>query len=301
MLKPKELKSKLRGPIASVPTFFTKSGAQDLGSVRHTVELGIDNGIEILLLTQGDSNYALQSQTEICALAKAVIEQTAGKATVLVGTHSNWWRDQIIGFARYVEELGADGIMVNRPSVSYGDATEIEDVVFETYQTIAQSVNFGVALNGVFSMRLLKRLAEIPNVVALKEDAGDAWCRDALWAVGKKLTIFGGGQNWRFLYGMLWGMTGNLDLYSLYAPQVTHQFWDAVYRKDFFTAAQLVDKYETPFFNYAISHPKGYLPVQQAAFEVFGRGPRWMRPPQPSLDDKGLNELRTLFSQMGLI
>lgn len=33
-------------------------------------------------------------------------------------------------------------------------------------------------------MKLLKHLAEIPNVVALKEDAGDTWCHDALWGAG---------------------------------------------------------------------------------------------------------------------
>jgi hypothetical protein len=35
-----------------------------------------------------------------------VIEQTAGRATVVVGTAYHLWSGQIMGFARYVEDLG---------------------------------------------------------------------------------------------------------------------------------------------------------------------------------------------------
>jgi len=300
-MKPQELKKALIGPIISLPTFFTRGGKQDLESVRSTVEFVIANNLKILLLTMGDSNYALQSEQEIRALTRAVIEQANGRVIVMVGTHYYWWRDQIISFARYVENLGADGVMVLRSYPSLGDAPAFEDTVFETYQAVANSVSCGIVLNGVFSMRLLKRLVEIPNVVALKEDAGDPWCHDALWTVGKKISIFNGGQKWRFLYGLLWGMTGYLTTYGLLAPKVTHQFWDAVQRRDLFAAAHIVDKYDNPFFEYADNHPKGFHPVRQAALEVFGRGSRWMRPPQPSLNNQEMNELQAIFNKMGLL
>lgn len=300
-MNPEELRKALANPIISLPTFFTRRGEQDLESVRGTVEFAISNDFKVLLLTAGDSNYELQSESEIRALARAVIAQAAGRATVLVGTAYHWWRDQIVHFARYVEDLGADGVMVLRPQVSLGDAPHFEDLVFEMYQTVAEAVDCGLVLNGVFSMRLLKRLAEIPSVVGLKEDAGDPWCHDALYAVGRRLAVFNGGQKWRFLYGVLWGMVGYLTTYGLLAPQVTHRFWDAVQRRDLFAAAQIVDAYDNPFFGHAIPHPKGFHPVLQATMEVFGRGPRWMRPPQPSLNDREMDELREIFDAMGLL
>ncbi len=300
-MKPEVLKKALAAPIVSLPTFFTREGAQDLESVRSTVEFAIANDLKVLLLTSGDSNYELQSEAEIRALTRAVIEQAAGRATVVVGTAYHWWHDQIVGFARYAKDLGADAVMILRSQASLGDSPQFEDLVFETYRAVAEAVDCGVVLNGVFSMRLLKRLAEIPNVVALKEDAGDPWCHDALWAVGKKLAVFNGGQKWRFLYGMLWNMVGYMTTYGLLAPQVTHEFWDAVQRKDLFAAAKVVDTYDNPFFEYAISHPKGFHPVRQATMEVFGRGPRWLRPPQPSLDDREMDNLRAVFGKMGLL
>jgi dihydrodipicolinate synthase/N-acetylneuraminate lyase len=301
-MKPAELKEALVGPIVSLPTFFTKDGAQDLESVCRTVEFCVTNGLKVMLLTMGDSNYASQSEIEIRALARAVIEQVDGRAIVLVGTSAKWWQNQIIDFARYVENLGADGVMVCRPSWAL-DSTpqEFEETIFEMYEAVAEAVKCGIVLQGFFSMKLLKRLVEIPSVVGLKEDAGDSWCHDALWVVGKKVAIFNGGQKWRFLYGVLWGMTGYLTTYGPLAPQVPKSFWDAVQRKDFFTAAQIVDKYDNPYFEYAIPHPKGFRAVRQAAFEVFGRGPRWLRLPQSTLDNCEMNELRSIFTKMGLL
>jgi dihydrodipicolinate synthase/N-acetylneuraminate lyase len=300
-MNPEALKKALVGPIVPLPTFFTREGKQDLESIRGTVEFVITNGFTVLLLTSGDSSYELQTEPEIRAVTRAVIEQAAGRATVVGGTAYHWWRDQIVSFARYVEELGGNGVMVLRPQASLGDAPHAEDLVFETYQAVAGAVDCGLVLNGVFSMRLLKRLAEIPGVVGLKEDAGDPWCHDALCAVGEKLAVFGGGQKWRFLYGVLWGMVGYLTTYGLLAPRVTHRFWDAVESRDLFAAARIADMYDNPFFEHAIGHPKGFHPVFQAAMEVFGRGPRWMRPPQPSLNDREMDELRALFERMGLL
>ena len=85
-MSPEELKKALSGPIASIPTTFTRSGEQDLESVRRTVDFAINHRVKTLLLTAGDSNCELQDEKEIRALAQAVIEQAAVRATVVVGT-----------------------------------------------------------------------------------------------------------------------------------------------------------------------------------------------------------------------
>ena len=300
-MTPDELKAALANPIVSLPTFYTRTGEQDLDSVRNTAEFSIEHGFRVLLLTAGDSNYDLQSEAQIRALARAVIEQARDRAAVLVGTALPWWQDQIVDFARYVEDLGAAGVMVLRPPISGGNSPGFEDPVFDLYQAVSKAVDCGLVLNGVFSMDLLKRLARIPNVVGLKEDAGDPWCHDALWAVGRDLAVFNGGQKWRFLYGVLWGMVGYMTSFGPLAPQVAHQFWEAVQQQDLFAAARIVDAYDNPYFEHSINHPKGFHPTRQAAFEIFGRGPRWMRPPQPSLDEAEMDALREVFDRMGLL
>lgn len=299
-MEPTKLQAALANPIISLPTYFHRDGQQDLASLEQTVEFVIDNGFPTLLLTAGDSGYELQSEAEIRTVVRTVVNAAAGRATVLVGTALHWWRDQILDFATYVDELGA-GVMVLRPPATMGSSPAFEDPVFDLYRAVDQRVNCGIVLNGQFSMPLLERLADLPKVVGLKEDAGDAWCHDALYTVGKQLSVFNGGQKWRFLYGLLWGMKGYMTSFGPWAPQVSQRFWAAVQDKDLFAAAQIVDTYDNPYFAFSIDHPKGFFAVQQACFEVFGRGPRWLRAPQPSLDGDEMAALRQVFTAMDLL
>ena len=299
-MDPGDLRAALANPIVSLPTYFHRDGQQDLVSLQRTVEFVVENDFPTLLLTAGDSNYALQSEAEIRTVARTVVDAAAGRATVLVGTALSWWHEQILDFATYVDDLGA-GVMVLRPAVALGNSIVFEEPVFELYRAVAERVNCGMVLNGQFSMGLLDRLADLPQVVGLKEDAGDAWCHDALYTVGDRLSIFNGGQKWRFLYGRLWGMKGYMTSFGPWAPQVAQHFWAAVQAKDLFAAAQIVDTYDNPFFAHSIGHPKGFHSVRQACFEVFGRGPRWLRAPQPALDDGEMAALRQVFADMDLL
>jgi dihydrodipicolinate synthase/N-acetylneuraminate lyase len=96
----------LANPIVSLPSFFHRDGRPDLDSLRGTVEFSISNGFPTLLLTAGDSNYELQSETEIREVARAVVDQSDGRVAVVVGTALHRWRDQIVDFARFVDDLG---------------------------------------------------------------------------------------------------------------------------------------------------------------------------------------------------
>ena len=57
-----ELKEVLHGPIAFIPTYFSRSGSQDLDSAARTVDRAIDNGMRILLLTSGYSHTASRAK-----------------------------------------------------------------------------------------------------------------------------------------------------------------------------------------------------------------------------------------------
>ena len=300
MTSPEQLPTALANPIISLPTFFHRDGRHDLDSLQQTVEFVIGHNFPTLLLTAGDSGYELQSEAEIRTVARVVVEAAAGRATVVVGTALQWWREQILDFATYVDELGAS-VMVLGPAISLAESANFEDPVFDLYRAVDERVNCGIVLNGQFSMTLLKRLADLPKVVGLKEDAGDAWCHEALYAVGDRLSVFNGGQKWRFLYGVLWGMKGYMTSFGPWAPQVSQRLWAAVQGKDLFAAAKIVDAYDNPYFDHSIGHAKGFFAVQQACYEVFGRGPRWMRPPQPSLDDEEMDALRQVFVAMHLL
>ena len=134
-------------------------------------------------------------------MAATVLGRAGDPAAVIVGTGHPWWKEQITDFGRYVESLGAAAVMVLRPQAASSDSAASEEEVFELYREVSEALECATVLHGRFSMPLLKRLAALPGVGAAKEDAGDAWCHDALWAVGDHLPILGSGPTERPVRG----------------------------------------------------------------------------------------------------
>ncbi len=86
------------------------------------MDRAIDNGMRILLLTSGDSNYGQQSEEEIRLMAATVLGRAGDRAAVIVGTGHPWWKEQITDFGRYVESLGAAAVMVLWPQAASSDS-----------------------------------------------------------------------------------------------------------------------------------------------------------------------------------
>ena len=295
-MKPQELKSRLKGPITSIPTPFQSNYDVDYKGVRRIIDFAIENGMKVILLTAGDSQFHCLSLDEIKKLTKVVVEHTAGRATTIAATW-HWWTGMAVDFAKYAQNIGADGIMVHRPLRTASDTA-----VHRHYKSVAEETNIGIILQGDFSLSLLERLTDIAHVVALKEDAGDRFYHDALRKIGEKLAVFCGGQYWRALYGYALGSTGFFaDAWGTVAPWIPNQFYDALTHGDLEKAKEIVNKYDEPLFDFGLAHPKGFQATWRAALEIFGLAQRWLRPPQESFSQEEVTELRKVFVRMGLL
>ncbi len=295
-MEPKELKARLKGPIVSIPTPFKRDYSVDHEGVRRIIDFAIENGMKTILLTGGDSQFFSLSMEEIRELTKVVVEQVADRAVTIAATWQ-WWTGMTVDFAQYAQKIGADGFMVPRPSWASSD-----EAVYRHYKSVMEEIGLGIILQGEFSMSLLERLADIEQVVALKEDAGDRFYHDALRRVGNRLGIFCGGQYWRALYGYALGSTGFFaGSYGTLAPWIAKQFYEALTRGDLEKAKEIVNKYDEPLFAFGLAHPKGWQATWRAALEIFGLAQRWLRPPQESFSQEEVNELRKVFVKMGLL
>ncbi len=295
-MEPQELKLRLKGPIVSVPTPFKRDHSVDYEGARRIIDFAIENGMKIILLTGGDSQFSSLSMEEVRELTKVVIEQVAGRAITVAATWQ-WWTGMTVDFAKYAQKIGTDGVMVLRPLRASSD-----EAVYRHYKSVAEAIDLGIILQGEFSMPLLERLTDIEQVVALKEDAGDPFYHDALRRVGNRLAIFCGGMYWRALYGFALGSVGFFaDAWGTLAPWIANQFYGALTQGDLEKAKEIVNKYDEPLFDFGIAHPKGWQATWRASLEIFGLAQRWLRPPQESFSKKEVTELRKVFVKMGLL
>lgn len=137
---------------------------------RHLVQHGSD-GI-VVCGTTGESPTV--STEEKLNLFRVVKKTVGTKASVIAGVGTNS-TESSIRLTKLTNEIGVDGILAvvpyyNKPS---------QEGLFRHFQAIAQATSLPVMLYNIpgrTSINMLpatvKRLAEIPNIVALKEAAG---------------------------------------------------------------------------------------------------------------------------------
>lgn len=113
--------------------------------------------------------YAMTVEERKRAAELAVNEKGGG---VMVSC-SDQSLDTVVELAKHAQSIGADYIVVHTPLLYFGAHTD--DTVYEYYRYIAGQVDIGVTLwnqppdcGYMLSPQLCLRIAEIPNIVAIK-------------------------------------------------------------------------------------------------------------------------------------
>ena len=65
MQAPDEIRARLRGPVNSLPTIFTRDGELDHHGIRAAIDRTIANGGNVIMLTWGDSLISLLTDDEV--------------------------------------------------------------------------------------------------------------------------------------------------------------------------------------------------------------------------------------------
>jgi 4-hydroxy-tetrahydrodipicolinate synthase len=98
------------------------------------------------------------------------VEELGGKRTILSCSDQNL--DTVIELAKHAQAIGSDYIVVHAPVLHF--LTKQDDTLLAYYRTISDAVDIGIALwshpdsGYLMSPELCARVAELPNVVAIK-------------------------------------------------------------------------------------------------------------------------------------
>lgn len=166
---------KLGSLLTAMVTPFQDDGTLDPGQAarlaQHLVEIG-NEGV-VVAGTTGESPTL--TDEEKLELFRAVVGEIGGRATVVAGTGTNDTRHSI-ELTKEAEKLGVDAIMAvvpyyNRPN---------QEGLYQHFRAIAESTSLPVMLYNVPSRtganllpETVARLAQIDNIVAVKEASGD--------------------------------------------------------------------------------------------------------------------------------
>ncbi len=166
----------IRGIIPPVATPMQANEDLDLPRLRWFLDHLITNGVHgVFVLGTNSEFYALDENEKQQVIATAV-EHVRGRVPVYAGTGAESTREAI-RLTKMAEKEGADGVSVITPYFVIPNQQEI----FDHYRRVADATNLPVILynnpatcGGVkIDVETVARLAEIPNILGVKDSSGD--------------------------------------------------------------------------------------------------------------------------------
>ncbi len=118
--------------------------------------------------------YSSLTDEERRRVVQVAVEAVGGRGIVIAGVHGVGWH-QAQQWARYAQEDGADGVLLLPPTIYRASESE----VIEHFTRVAEVGIPIMAYNNPFDTKvdivpsMVARLAEIPEVQAIKEFSGD--------------------------------------------------------------------------------------------------------------------------------
>lgn len=163
------------GSMVAIVTPFDQNGRVDEETYRQLIEFQIENGTDCIVPCGTTGESATLDYEEHHRVIQICIEQVAKRVPVIAGTGANSTAEAL-ELSQKAKAMGADGLLLvcpyyNKPS---------QEGIFQHYKKLAESVALPQVLYNVpgrtgvnMAADTTARLAEISNIVAIKEASGD--------------------------------------------------------------------------------------------------------------------------------
>ncbi len=229
------------GVATALVTPMNEDGSINFDRLRTLIDEQIEAGVPALVICGTTGESATMTLEEHSEVIKVAVEHTAGRVKIIAGAGSN---DTVCAanLAIEAEEAGADALLLVTPY--YNKATQ--KGLYEHYKYIAERVSLPIILYNVPSRtgcsikpETYAKLADIPNIVAIKEANGDIssvvktrlLCKD-------KLDIYSGNDD-QIIPIMSLGGKGVISVLSNVMPKETVEMCDKMLKGDLEGAAQM--------------------------------------------------------------
>ncbi|AJK69109.1 4-hydroxy-tetrahydrodipicolinate synthase [Corynebacterium marinum] len=156
-------------------TPFDRDGALDTETGRRLAAHLVDNGLDSLVLAGTTGESPTTTTEEKIALIRAVKEEVGDRAKIIAGAGTNNTAASV-ELARASAEAGADALLVVTPYYSKPS----QEGLFQHFSVVAEATDLPICLYDIpprssipIAPETLRRLAEIPNILAVKDAKGN--------------------------------------------------------------------------------------------------------------------------------
>jgi 1-pyrroline-4-hydroxy-2-carboxylate deaminase len=279
------MRTSWNGIFPAVTTQFRQDQSLDLEATARHLEVLIASGVSgLIMLGSLGENTSLEPE-EKRRVVRLAVEVSRGRVPVLSGV-AECSTAAASRYAREVEGLGADGLMLLPAMVYKADARE----TVHHFRTVARSTglpilcyNNPIAYHVDITPSMFAELADVENLVAIKESSGDT-CRftDLRNRLGDRYTLFVGLDDLA-LEGVLLGAEGWVTGLGLVFPRQTQYFWDLATRGQW-DKARKIYRWYMPLLH--LDTRIKFVQYIKLALQEVGLGAEWVRAPRLPLEEE---------------
>jgi 4-hydroxy-tetrahydrodipicolinate synthase len=292
---------KLRGCGTALVTPFKQDGSLDEQALRDLVGWQVDSGIDFLVPCGTTGETPTLTHHEWLRVIDITIETAGGRVPIMAGATSNNTREAVEKTREVSKRAGVDYILTATPY--YNKPTQ--EGVYQHFKAIAEASSKPMMLYNIagrtgtnIETPTLLRLAEIPNIIAVKEASGNiAQIAEVCGSVPEDFLVFSGDDAITLAVIGLGGV-GIVSVASNEIPAEMSRMTGAALAGKWDTARQLFRKY-LPLMqaNFIESNPG----PAKAVLAMLGRMEENYRLPLVPMKKENRAKLEKIVAEVGLL
>lgn len=290
----------LKGSLVALITPMNQDGSINYEQLHDLIDWHIENGTDGIVAVGTTGESATLPVEEHLAVIEATVKHVNKRVPVIAGTGANN-TVEAIALSKAAEQAGADYTLsvvpyYNKPS---------QEGIYQHFKAIAEATSIPMVIYNVpgrtvvsMSNDTILRLAEIPNIVGVKEASGNIGNNiELINSVPEGFAVFSGDDPTGLPF-MLCGGHGVVTVAANVAPKLFADMCRAALEGDIATARRLNEQL-IPIYNTMFCEPSPAAP--KWGLSLLGKCEPHVRLPLVALTEAGQSKVRAALEKSGQI
>lgn len=290
----------LKGSLVALITPMNQDGSINYEQLRDLIDWHIENGTDGIVAVGTTGESATLPVEEHLAVIEATVKHVNKRVPVIAGTGANN-TVEAIALSKAAEQAGADYTLsvvpyYNKPS---------QEGIYQHFKAIAEATSIPMIIYNVpgrtvvsMSNDTILRLAEIPNIIGVKEASGNIGNNiELINSVPEGFAVFSGDDPTGLPF-MLCGGHGVVTVAANVAPKLFADMCRAALEGNIATARRLNEQL-IPIYNTMFCEPSPAAP--KWGLSLLGKCEPHVRLPLVALTEAGQAKVRAALEKSGQI
>ncbi|PYV87590.1 MAG: hypothetical protein DMG05_17375 [Acidobacteria bacterium] len=299
-LKPNELKARLKGVLSFSITPFTNDHELDTDGLALIIDRMCRSGVHMIVCAGGVGEFYALSLEENRKVIRTTVRAAKGRVPVLAGIgHSTRLACEL---AQFAEAEGVSGLMINP---FYFADPDLEGL-YRHYEALAKACSLGQIIFSTgqfaYTTEWVERLAQIENVVGLKDEVGNLKAFVAtVEQLGDRLAWINGMAEPLVVPYFACGATSFTTGLANFAPEIPLSIYQAAAAEDYATVRKLVTEKVIHLASLRAKRKGYHTVVLKEAMALLGLPAGPCRLPLTPLLAEDRAELKAILRKIGLL